>query len=350
MSIARRWLFYRAFLEKEFAGPAPSLGWRLRSLLRGHPSKGLAMLEDRAYREHDYFSFTLQGRRRGTYNRRLTSALSNKLDQKLWLDRVMPSVAPPITHYVAGRKLIGLGGEILELDALLQLLAEKGELFLKPAGDGEGIGAMRLVQMPDGILVNGRSSEPRQWLERFSRDKPSGYIVSDIIRQGTWSEAFFPATLNTLRVLTGTHFSDHRPILLAATMKMGRPTTFPTDNWHSGMNGGVAARVDVETGVLAAGLFYNTAQRRRDRMEAHPETGVRIEGNAVPDWQGVRTTMLELASLLPYPGLVGWDVALMPAGIVIVEANTSPGLDINQCHGSLKQTAEQRGFWAEMGM
>lgn len=35
---------------------------------------------------------------------------------------------------------------------------------------------------------------------------------------------------------------------------------------------------------------------------------------------------------------------------VIVEANTTPGLDIHQCHGSLKQTAEQRGFWAEIGM
>ena len=40
----------------------------------------------------------------------------------------------------------------------------------------------------------------------------------------------------------------------------------------------------------------------------------------------------------------------MPAGIVIVGANTSPGLDIHQCHGSLKQTTEQRGFWAERGI
>jgi hypothetical protein len=85
-------------------------------------------------------------------------------------------------------------------------------------------------------------------------------------------------------------------------------------------------------------------------MDAHPDTGARIRGAIVPDWQGVRSAMLGLAGLLPYPGLIGWDVALMPAGIVIVEANTSPGLDIHQCHGSLKQTAEQRGFWAEMGM
>ncbi len=348
MSITRRWAIYRGFLKKEFSSPAPP-GWRLRSLLRGHLSKGLSMLEDRAYREHDYFNSTLEWRRKATYNRDLNSVLFNKLNQKLWLDRFMPSVAPPITHYVAGRKLISLAGEVLELDALLLLLAEKGELFLKPAGEGEGKGATMLTQMPDGIIANGKHIEPRPWLDGFSRTRPTGYIVSGIIRQGPWSAAFFPATLNTLRVLTGTHFSDHRPVVLAATMKMGRRSTYPTDNWHSG-RGGFAAKVDVDSGVLAGGLFYNAELRRRDCVEAHPESGVQIRGAALPDWQAVKSTMLELASLLPYPGLVGWDIALTPAGIVVVEANTNPGLDIHQCHGSLKKTAEQRAFWAEMRM
>ena len=349
MSIVHRWLFYKAFLKVEFSGSAPTLGWRLRSLLKGHPSKGLVMLEDRAYREHDFFNFTLERRRKATFNARLAQALFNKLDQKLWLDRVMPSVAPPTTHYLAGRKLISLTGESLELDALLSLLAEKGELFLKPAGEGKGKGAMRLVQVPDGILVNGDRVEPRQWLDGFSRSDPTGYIVSDVIAQGPWSQAYFPRTLNTLRVLTGTHFSDHRAALLAATMKMGRPATYPTDNWQTG-RGGIAARVDVDSGVLAAGLFYNARTRQRDSLEAHPESGVQIRGATIPDWQAVKSVMLRLAGLLPYPGLVGWDVALTQAGIVIVEANTGPGLDIHQCHGSLKQTAEQRGFWAEMRM
>ena len=351
MSIARRWLFYKAFLETEFSSSAPTLRWRLRSLLKGHPSKSLVMLEDRAYREHDYFNFTLERRRKAIYNLRLDQALHNKLDQKLWLDCVMPSVAPPASHYIAGRKLISLAGDdkILELDGLLQLLAEKGELFLKPAGEGKGKGAMRLAQLPDGILLNGNRIAARHFLDSFSNTSSTGYIVCDIIRQGPWSEAFFPATLNTLRVLTGTHFSDHRPILLAATMKMGRPATYPTDNWQSG-KGGIAARVDVDTGVLAAGLFYNAELKKRELRETHPESGVQIRGAAVPGWQAVKSTMLQLASLLPYPGLVGWDVALMPTGIVIVEANTSAGLDIHQCHGSLKQTPDQQSFWAEMRM
>ena len=348
MSIVRRWTAYRTYLQMEFSGPATSLRWRIASLVRGQPSKTLSMLDERAYRERDYIQFTMHRRRREVRTASLHAVLYNKLDQKLWLDRAMPQAAPPVSHYIAGRRLVALAdGATQDLEALLDLLAAKGELFLKPSGQGQGIGAYRLAQSPGGMLVNGREAEPRQWLEAFSNGKASGYIVSEIIRQGRWSEAFYPRTLNTLRVLTGTHFSDHRPVLLAATMKTGRPATFPTDNWKSG-RGGVAALVDVETGALARGLYYNKETKRRDFMDRHPDGGTPFAGNAVPNWGKVRARMLELAGLLPFPGIVGWDVALTDDGIVIVEANTTPGLDIHQCHGSLKAREEQRAFWREL--
>jgi GNAT superfamily N-acetyltransferase len=350
MSIVRRWTAYKYFLQQEFSAPAPSLGWRLAGFLRTQPSKCLVMLDERAYRERDYIQITLHRRRRDVRTAALHGMLYNKLDQKLWLDRVMPEAAPPVTHYVAGDRLVGLdGGGARGLDALLGLLAEKRELFLKPSGQGQGIGAIRLVQQAEGILVNGTPTQPGTWLAAFTKDRrrANGYIVSDIIRQGRWADAFFSGTLNTLRVLTGTHLSDHRPVLLAATMKTGRPSTYPTDNWKSG-RGGVAALVDVETGALARGLFYNKQTRRRDFMDRHPDSGTPFIGNAVPDWPLVRSRMLELAALLPFPGIVGWDVALTDGGITIVEANTTPGLDIHQCHASLKAREEQRAFWKEL--
>jgi len=345
----RRWTAYKTFLRQEFSAPAPSLGWRIASLVRTQPSKCLVMLDERAYRERDYIQLTMHRRRRDVRTAHLHALLFNKLDQKLWLDRVMPEVAPPVTHYVAGDRLVSLdGGGAQPLGALLPLLAEKGELFLKPSGQGQGMGAFRLTQGADGIAVNGRPAEPAQWLEHFARGRLSGgNIVSEIIRQGRWAAAFYPRTLNTLRVLTGTHLSDHRPVLLAATMKTGRPSTYPTDNWKSG-RGGVAALVDVETGALARGLFYNARTRRRDFMDSHPDSGTPFIGNAVPDWPLVRARMLELAGLLPFPGIVGWDVALTDGGIVIVEANTTPGLDIHQCHASLRAREEQRAFWREL--
>ncbi|MEO5760577.1 MAG: sugar-transfer associated ATP-grasp domain-containing protein [Mesorhizobium sp.] len=349
MSIARRWWAYRCYLKAEFEDAAPSAMWRLHGLLRGHQSKALVMLEDQAFRRRDYIPFTLLTRRVATYNRRIDRVLFNKLSQKVWLDRVKPSVAPPMTHYVAGRHLIDLSrpDDRLGLEAILPLVRQRGELFLKPSGEGQARGALRLADTPGGLQVNGREMDPREWLDDFARQRTTGYTVSDIIRQGSWSEAFFPPTLNTLRVLTGTHFSNHEPVILAATMKMGRPATYPTDNWRVG-RGGISALVDPVTGILGPGLSYNAVTKRRHISELHPETSAQIRGAAIPNWDLVRSRMLQLAALLPYPGVIGWDVALTGDDIVIVEANTYPGMAIHESHASLKRTAEQRAFWAEM--
>ena len=308
------------------------------------------MLDQQALLRNDYFTFTKERRRKETYNRPLAQVLFNKLDQKLWLDRIMPSVAPPMTHYVAGTDLVDVtDGSRHPFEIVHYHLEQYGELFLKPSGEGQGRGAYRLA-LQDGVgLVNGKRVDLSSWLDGFKRTSPSGYTISRIISQTQWSGVFFPPTLNTLRVLTGTHHSDHRPVLLAATMKMGRPSTIPTDNWKVG-RGGVAARVMTNTGQLQSGLFYNAETGRRETVANHPDSGAQIEGNVVPNWNSVKETMLELAALLPFPGLVGWDVALTEAGLMIVEANTGPGLDIHQCHGSLRETPEQVAFWKEMRM
>jgi hypothetical protein len=350
VSLFKRWKSYSTFLQTEFSTPPPSLFWRVRGLLRSHPSQSLVMLDPHSLRRHDYFAFTLERRRKDTYNGPIALALFNKIDQKLWLDKVMPSVAPPLTHYFAGTQTVDVkDGKCHPFDSVFPMLEEQGELFLKPSGEGQGRGAFRLALNGGVFSVNGKASDSSVWLGAFRDASPSGYTISRVVSQGGWSEMFFPPTLNTLRVLTGTHRSDHRPILLAATMKMGRPSTFPTDNWKVG-RGGVAARVMIDSGQLASGLHYDSVAGRRELIERHPETGAQIKGVLVPNWSSVRATMLELAALLPFPGLVGWDVALTKSGIVIVEANTGPGLDIHQCHGSLTATAEQIAFWKEMRM
>ncbi|TPM39559.1 sugar-transfer associated ATP-grasp domain-containing protein [Mesorhizobium sp. B2-3-4] len=309
------------------------------------------MLDDQAFLRKEFTSLTLYTRRLATYNHRLDRLLFNKLNQKAWLDHVMPFAAPPMTHYVAGRHLVELArpDERLEFSAILSLVRDKGELFLKPAAGGHAQGALRLADVPEGLRVNGVTVDPQEWLNDFLRQKPNAYTVSEIIRQGTWSETFFPPTLNTLRVLTGTHFSSHSPVILAATMKMGRPETYPTDNWKIG-RGGISALVDPVNGVLGPGLSYDRENRRRQVNERHPTSGVQIRNAFIPNWELVRSRMLKLASQLPYPGLIGWDVALTDDDIVIVEANTTPSLAIHESHASLKRTAEQRAFWAEMGI
>jgi hypothetical protein len=53
--------------------------------------------------------------------------------------------------------------------------------------------------------------------------------------------------------------------------------------------------------------------------------GARVEGVRLPDWQAARQMVRSAApAFLPLRTL-GWDVALTPAGPVVVEANTRWG-------------------------
>lgn len=339
------------YLKQEFKAPARSLAWRVRSLFSGHPSQSLMMLSDDARRRRDYIPLFRSTRRVLAQNSRLIAFLHNKIGQKLWLDAMMPKVAPPLKFYIAGRQLVPISGrtERQNLDTLLAFAEAKGRIFLKPPDQDRGKGAMRIEFTGGQFAVNGEPTEAGALLNELSAGRYSGYTVSEFIEQGEWSAAFYPRTLNTLRVLTGTSPVRHEPILLAATLRIGRPSTFPVDNWDAG-RGGVAALIEPATGVLTSGLIFNQETKRREWCENHPDTGTRIKDAEVPDWKTVAATVRELAGLLPFPGLIGWDIALTSSGPVVVEANHLPGLDNHQCHRSLKSTPEQRAFWAEMGL
>jgi hypothetical protein len=149
-----------------------------------------------------------------------------------------------------------------------------------------------------------------------------------------------------VRILTGVQRDTMTPVILSAILKIGCDATFPTDNWRYGA-GGVTARVDLDTGRLDRALTFDPGKGggRRPRPD-HPESQVTIEGEIVPDWAAVKQQVLEIVARLPCSGLVGWDVALTPTGVVIVEGNGRPGIDIHEAHESLFARPEQRACLA----
>ena len=73
----------------------------------------------------------------------------------------------------------------------------------------------------------------------------------------------------------------------------------------------------------------------------HPDTGAPIAGSRVPNWQAVRDVALEGARLFPECALIGWDIAPVDSGAVIVEVNVTPDLMLPQladCKGILDDT------------
>jgi hypothetical protein len=99
-----------------------------------------------------------------------------------------------------------------------------------------------------------------------------------------------------------------------------------TDNFSIA---GLAAPVDLHTGRVGSAI------RSDERLiiasvATHPDTAAIIEGRYLPLWPEAKALTLDAHSKLTTMACVGWDVALTPAGPVLIEANWAPGARLAQ--------------------
>ena len=62
-------------------------------------------------------------------------------------------------------------------------------------------------------------------------------------------------------------------------------------------------------------------------LETHPKTGHSLVNFRVPYWQAARDMVIDAARKFAPIKTIGWDVAITPDGPVIIEGNTSWGID-----------------------
>jgi hypothetical protein len=349
--ITRRIVGYLSFVRKEFSAYSASPTARIEALWRCKHSHQLSVMEPEVRRSRSYVPHTLYHRRREVHSWRTGVFFGSKLSQKFWLDHYFPSHAPPILYYIGVDEMVPVDAGTAPRAAvdLPNLVRERGPLFLKPSDNGQGRGATHLASGRDAIEFNGTPISDAA-LVNMAREQWQGYVVSEVIRNSPWAGKFYDRTLNTIRILTGVCRDTRVPVILSAIFKIGCAATFPTDNWHSGL-GGLTAKIDLETGRLGTALrFVPGKGGGRLPLKAHPESHVTIEGEVVPDWPAMKGLILEMVRRQPSLGLVGWDVAITPTGVVIVEGNGTPGIDIHEAHESLLSRAEQRDCWAGMNI
>lgn len=351
MGISSRLRSFSDLVAEEFGQPVPNPLWRVRALAKGHPSRAIALLLPDIRASGAYLRESRFYRRRGYYNRMLYAALHNKISQKLWLDKVCPEVSPPMTHYVAGDRLVPIGVRDLSLlprSEIPDLVRSAGEVFLKPSGGGKGIGAYRVAAEDDGFRINGEVLD-RSGFDRWIAAQPRTFTISDVIDQSAWTRRIFPGAVNTVRVMTATSFVDHRAVILGAVLKCATSRSMPTDNFQSG-TGGTTSSIDFGTGEVGPCISFDDARFQRTSSDCHPETGTRVAGETLPHWRLLRDTIAALAAILPSPGVAGWDVAIRDDGITVVEINTLPGLNVLQSATRLLDTEAKRAILSEMRM
>lgn len=202
-------------------------------------------------------------------------------------------------------------------------------LVLKPLMGGGGSGILFISLNNNQLMVNGyvnRDTELSLTLSSLNQ-----YVLYDHFNQKGFSRHFYTHSLNTLRVLTMINPITNEPFIPITVHRFGTSRSGNVDNWSSG---GICSEIDLETGKLSKAVGY-PIKGKLEWHSSHPDSGVQIEGEIVPNWENIKQFVLEAAkktAMIPY---IGWDIVLSNEEIYILEANSNSDVNLLQVHRPL---------------
>jgi hypothetical protein len=196
------------------------------------------------------------------------------------------------------------------------------EFVVKPSHGYEGRGVRSLSRRDDGLVDHaGRSLGAGElWDELAADPEFDVWIVQervrnhpDLLRLGG------DASLHTIRINTLVG-PGGEPSVLFAFLKLSIGGG-AHDNLLGGSAGNAIGELRLEDGRLGPLLMPRHDRAGFVRLADSPATGERAEGTLLPHWPAVRRLVLEGAPRFLPTRSLGWDVALAPAGPVVIETN-----------------------------
>lgn len=198
-------------------------------------------------------------------------------------------------------------------------------LFVKPNDSSGGTGAETIVVERGSVRVGGKSMSFEQYLKRRAIEHDTIMVV-ELLKQSAFAAGLFPDAINTLRMLTMRDPKTGRVFVHGAVQRIGTKASAPVDNFS---RGGMSFAVDMETGRIGKG----TLKTKHGLFEKHPDTGVQITGQVIPNFAMYPEEAIRMHQAMPYINYVGWDLCHGPDGeIIVVEANNTSDVDLFQIH------------------
>jgi hypothetical protein len=195
------------------------------------------------------------------------------------------------------------------------------DLFVKPNDSLQGLNTHRWHYDGEAwVGMDGRRRDERELMEELiTLSRTRELLVQERLRNHAAISALAPGALGTVRVLT-LRGEDGvvRVVLAVCKIPVG---SAPTDHMRLG---GVAAPIDLGTGRLGPAIGKSESAFV-EPCERHPDTGVVIEGFQLPHWDGVMRLAVSAHEALERIVCIGWDIAILEDGPVIVEGNDNPG-------------------------
>jgi hypothetical protein len=202
------------------------------------------------------------------------------------------------------------------------------DLFSKPSEYWCGIGANLWRHKSTGEYVNALSGERHNQESlgaRLCEDSKSGRIVlqEKISNHPAIAGSLTSGGLATVRLVTCLTPSGEIDFLPPAIrMPVGKAIV---DNIAQG---GLAAPVDLSSGEICGPAMQKDKAIGIARFEKHPDTGVHFIGFQLPYWKEVRTLARQAHAAFRSMPFVGWDIAILRDGPVVLEGNSWWDVDL----------------------
>lgn len=162
----------------------------------------------------------------------------------------------------------------------------------------------------DVEIIHLSNADPKALFSEFGSD----FVVQEIIHQSEDLAALNPTSLNTFRVIT--YICNDNIYSCPIALRIGRSNA-EKDNIHYG---GICVGVN-EDGTLKKMAFSEYG----DRFDRHPDTHIVFDNYMIHGAdQAIRYKARILHSLVPWLGIISWDLTIDTEGnICIVEMNTT---------------------------
>lgn len=158
-------------------------------------------------------------------------------------------------------------------------------------------------------------------------------IIEQYVIQHPAVMAFCDTSVNTLRITTLNYNGECK--FLYSVFRMGQGKV--VDNFHAG---GIAATVDVNTGIVVT----HAADLSANVYPVNPYSGLAMKGFKIPNWDKIIETCQKSFNKVPGVNLIGWDFAITPDGVDLIEGNPGASYVVAQ----IPNVADRIGLRAAM--
>lgn len=237
--------------------------------------------------------------------------------------------------------LISLDSSMTDIHELFRKGIEQGGFTIKDRSGSDGF-EVYVIREEKGYLKYKNQVVDESLLNTIVSKFKHG-LVQDIVMQGDYGNGIFAGSINTIRIITMRKNDAWKHQIIGAMQRIGTDKSAPVDNFNQG---GLCAPIDLNTGTLgkATGLREFDENGRRKFYTHHPDSGSRIEGVQVPNWDKLKETVLDITEKLPFFDYIAWDVVVQDDGFAVIETNMKSSLNVFQIHGGLRNSTLGKAY------